>query len=383
MDFSWEVPTRIHFGTKIYEKALEKEKECLSGAVLLVTTGKTLRQNGYIDEVAGIIRQNGASDVIEYTGAGANPTVIEAMEAGKLAKECNVRSVVAFGGGSAMDLAKAAAVAAVSDIPVQKYLCQGIPAPKETLPVIAIPTTAGTGSELSKAAILSDEQLKIKGGIRGRYLTPRVAIVDSFFTWTMPRQLTMETGFDALAHAVESYLSVNSNVYSRMLSKKAISIIGHCLPDLVRNLDRPEDREKMSYASMLMGMNLYNVGTCLPHRMQYPIGAATGSSHPAGLAALYPAWIGEEFEVSMKQINNILRWLGFPVASNGTEAGQMIQSFLSNVGLSKDTLPNLGITKEMLPDLAEAVSGNIASDRLAIEEGVLLRVYEKAFYFKD
>jgi alcohol dehydrogenase class IV len=269
-------------------------------------------------------------------------------------------------------------------IPIVQNRCKSLADPIIWVqPIIAISTTAGTGSELSKGTILSNEQLKIKGGVCGRYLTAQVAIVDPFFTWTMPQHLTMETGFDALAHAIESYLSVKSNSYSRMLSEKAIGIIGQTLPALVRNLEQPGAREKMSYASMLMGMNLYNVGNCLPHRMQYPIGAATGTSHAAGLAALYPAWIEEEFTVSRKQINNVLQWLGFSAADNAAEAGRAVQAFLRDLGLFGDTLPNMGITKDMLPDSVVAVSGNIASDRLAAEDGVLLRLYEKAFDFSD
>lgn len=375
MNFTWEVPTRIHFGTNICAEALEKEKDSIQGRnVLLVYTGHTLKDNGTLDKVEKMLMENGATSVWIYCGHGANPEVSEAEEAGKLIRENDINLLVGLGGGSAIDLTKGAAVAAVSDISLSEYLVKGIPAPEKVLPIIALPTTAGTGSELSKGAILSDKSLKIKGGIRGKSLAPKVAIVDAAFTWSMPKQLTMETGFDALAHAIESYLSKRANLHSENLSLQAIRLIGENLPKLNQNLDDHEAREKVSYASMLMGMNLYNVGNCLPHRMQYPIGALTGTSHAAGLAALYPAWIGEEYKACPERVATIFQELVKEKISFATEANEVMRKFLVRLDLY-EPLAELGVRQRDIHVMMENISGDLSSDSIAKGRDMCKEIY--------
>lgn len=378
MNFTWEVPTRIHFGTNICAEALAKEKNSIQGRnVLLVYTGHTLKDNGTLDKVERMLMENGAISVLTYCGHGANPEVSEAEEAGELIRENDINLLVGLGGGSAIDLTKGAAVAAVSDISLSEYLVKGIPAPEKVLPIIAMPTTAGTGSELSKGAILSDKSLKIKGGVRGKSLAPKVAIVDAAFTWSMPRHLTMETGFDALAHAIESYLSKRANLHSENLSLQAIRLIGENLPKLNQNLDDHETREKVSYASMLMGMNLYNVGNCLPHRMQYPIGALTGTSHAAGLAALYPVWLGEEYKVVPHKVENIFKNMAGKIPHTPIEAREIMVCFLTKLGIYK-TLNDLGISKKEGPLLVDKISGNLSVDPIGTEENICRKIYQES-----
>ncbi len=378
MNFTWEVPTRIHFGTNICAEALCKEKEILlNGRALLVFTGHTLQDNGTLDKVNGLLEENGCAVVITYGGHGANPEISEAEEVGRIIRENKLNLIVGFGGGSAIDLAKGAAVAAASDISLSDYLVKGIPAPENLLPIIAMPTTAGTGSELSKGAILSDKNLAIKRGIRGKSLAPKVAIVDAAFTWSMPKQLTMETGFDALAHAIESYISLKANRHSENLSLQAIKIIGENLRKLNENLDDHEAREKMSYASMLMGMNLYNVGNCLPHRMQYPIGALTGTSHAAGLAAIYPAWIRREWKTVPDKVTEIFLNLIRKQPRNYVEAEALMSIFLAERGICY-SLGDFGVDADLLPLLTKKVSGDLSVDPIGSEAGICEKLYSEA-----
>ena len=378
MNFTWEVPTRIHFGTNICAEALSKEKEILlNRRALLVFTGHTLQDNGTLDKVKGLLEENGCAVVITYGGHGANPEISEAEEAGRIIQENKLNLIVGFGGGSAIDLAKGAAVAAASDISLSDYLVKGIPAPENLLPIIAMPTTAGTGSELSKGAILSDKNLAIKGGIRGKSLAPKIAIVDAVFTWSMPKQLTMETGFDALAHAIESYISLKVNWHSENLSLQAIQIIGENLRKLSENLDDHEAREKMSYASMLMGMNLYNVGNCLPHRMQYPIGALTGTSHAAGLAALYPVWVRAEYKLVPDKVGNILRVIVNRIPRNSSEAEKLMANFQTELEMSTN-LMELGIKEEQIPVMVKEIRGDISVDPVGAKSGICESIYRES-----
>ena len=288
------IPTKIYFGEGIVENTLESEKAILGNDVLIITTGGSLARLGHIDKLSEKLKGILPGEVSIYDKISQNPDISEVAEAVAVGKEKKVTSVIGFGGGSAMDAAKATAVGIGSDIPVEKFLYESIEPGPETLPIIAIPTTAGTGSELSKGAIISSREKGIKTGIRGMAVLPKLAIVDPVYTWSVPLNVTMETGFDVFAHAAESFCSANANMFSEMLSETAIKTAGDSLRRLKADLDDHEARGRISYASMIMGLNLLNIGNCLPHRMQYPVGSATGTSHAAGLIALYPSWIGNE-----------------------------------------------------------------------------------------
>ena len=294
--FELNIRTRVYFGKNITFEALKKERTLLSGNVIIITTGRSLNTLGYVEKLKNDILSLGSSEVITFENISPNPKLSEIKTAIELGKINKVNVVIGFGGGSAIDAAKAAAAGIGYNGDIEDFLFERNQPEIETLPIIAIPTTAGTGSELSKGAIISSAEHKIKKGIRGDVLLPSVAIVDTEYTYSVPKQVTMETGFDVLAHAVESYVSVKSNRFSEMLSREAIHIVGECVNNLREDLQNKAARDKRCYASMIMGINLANIGTCLPHRMQYPIGAITDTSHAAGLAALYPSWIMYEYD---------------------------------------------------------------------------------------
>lgn len=375
-EFSMELSTKIYFGTGITQEALEKEKHWFfEKNILLITTGRSLIKYGYLERVEQILKKlSPSSRIVIYDKVSQNPRLSEVKEASELGIENNVQVVIGFGGGSALDAAKAVAAGVANIDLLDDFLVKGLEPTEKTLPLIAIPTTAGTGSELSKAAILSSHEHHIKSGIRGKYMQPKVAIVDAVYTWSVPERITMETGFDVLAHAVESYVAVKANLFSEMLSEKAIKIAGKSLSVLKKDLDNHEAREQIAFASMIMGMNLANVGTALPHRMQYPIGIETDMSHGAGLIALYPSWIQHEQEVNPKKVQMILEWLGL----KNTSASDAFKDLKERWGISY-TLQSLGIEKNRLSILAEQVTGNVANDKLASCPGIINTILEESF----
>ena len=377
-EFNLAIETRIHFGAGITEKALREENDVLQGNVLIVTTGRSLKRLGYLDELQNYLSKlQGIQKIFIYEEISQNPEIKEIERAVILGKKNAVNAVIGFGGGSAIDAAKAAAVGIASDIPIEKYLLEGLKPAKNTLPIVAIPTTAGTGSELSRAAIISSSEHQLKGGIRGKEILPKAAIVDPRYTYSVPEKITMETGFDALAHAIESYMAVKANPFSEMLSEKAIQVIGTNLRCLHQNMEDHMARDEMSYASMLMGVNLANVGTCLPHRMQYVVGVQTHTSHGAGLLAMYPAWLGLEYTVQEQRVNHVLEWLGLEKADSSARVQEIFRRFLHELG-SDYTLSSFGIRKEMIADMTVRVTGNIANDRLAVEEGSIDRIFTES-----
>lgn len=367
--YTLTMTTRTYFGNKCVQEAVKKEKEIIGNRILLITTGKTLKRLGFVDELIGWLD----AEVFLYDKVTANPDVVEIREAVKLGKEQDVSSVIGFGGGSALDAAKAAAVGIVSDIDVEDYLIEGFMPPEDTLPIIAIPTTSGTGAELSEGAIISSRKKKIKSGIRGKKVAPAVAIVDPTYTFSLPLNVTMEAGFDVFTHAAESYCAVKADLFSDMLSEKAIRIVGDALPRLRKELNDTEAREMMSFASHIMGYNVKNIGNCLPHRLQYPIGATTETSHGAGLIALYPAWMKHEQEVSGTRVHRVLDWLGCEKAQN---AGERIKKWLDDLKISR-TITDIGNTLSA-EDLAGLVMGNLNNDKLADVEGIVVKLYQES-----
>lgn len=368
--YNLSMTTRTYFGNKCVEDAVKTEKNTIGSRTLLVTTGGSLKRLGFVDELVSWID----GEVYLYDRVTANPDVAEIREAIKIGKDHGVKSVIGFGGGSAMDAAKAAAIGIVTDIDVEDYLIEGLTPPEETLPIVAIPTTAGTGAELSKGAIISSREKKIKSGIRGEKVAPVVAIVDPTYTFSIPFKVTMETGFDVFTHAAESYCAVKADPFSEMLSERAIKIVGEALPRLAKDLNDHDAREMMSFASHIMGYNVKNIGNCLPHRLQYPVGVVTETSHGAGLIALYPAWMKHEEQVNNERIHQILSWLG---AKDGADAGEAIKTWLTTLGISR-TITDLGNTLSP-EELAGMVSGNLKNDKLVeVDDGIIVTLYKES-----
>lgn len=374
--FQLNIPTKVYYGRNIIQDVLKKECPLIKGNILIVTTGRTLIRLGYLEKLKEEIATITTTENITiFDKISANPRLAEVKEGIALGKGKNIGVVIGFGGGSAIDAAKAIAAGVGLDEDVDVCFYGGKEPGKETLPIIAIPTTAGTGSELSKAAIITDDIKKIKGGIRGEAVYPTLAIVDSVFTESVPRKITMETGFDVLAHAIESYVSKAASPYTEMLSEQAIRLVGKYLPRLAEDLYDVEARQHMSFASMIMGINLGNASTALPHRMQYPLGAHTDTSHGAGLAALFSAWVHYETIYSPEKMKRVVELL---TGNETLDVEKSIEEFIKSLELPM-TLRELNVKEEHLALMAAEVTGNVQNDPASQEEDVILKIYKEAF----
>lgn len=374
-----ECTTKIYFGTGILEEAIRKSAEKLKGNILIIVTGNSVKKYGYLGNLVKYLKDIETVKKVDiYDSISSNPRLEDVMGAVKIGIDAQTDIVIGLGGGSAIDAAKAAAIgiSQKADLgSMEEYLLNEKALEKEVLPIAAIPTTAGTGSELSKAAILSSEKYQIKSGIRGSRLQPQLAIVDSKLTWTLPEKITMETGFDVLAHAIESYVSVKSNFFTEMLSEKAVEIVGRCLRMLKKDLNNHDAREEMSYASMIMGLNLANAGTCLPHRMQYPIGAFADTSHASGLAALYPSWMQYEHEANREKIQHVMKLLKIQSSDNNIK--KSFASFLDELGIQY-RLGTFGIKQSDVNHLVSQVTGNLTNDKLYQSENILFKIMKSS-----
>jgi alcohol dehydrogenase class IV len=284
--------------------------------------------------------------------------------------------LLGLGGGSNMDLAKIAAVVLAHGGGPRDYVGEDrVPGP--VLPLVCVPTTSGTGSEVTAASVLTDTANQIKVGVLSNYLRPAVAIVDPLLTLSCPPKVTADSGIDALTHAIEAYTAVDNehfplpagerSVYQGRhplgdcLAEKAIALIGRHLVTAVREPQNVEAREGMSLAATVAGLAFSNVGVALVHAMEYPVGGAVHCSHGAGNGLLLPYVMRYNLPFRIAQFGRIAQLLGEHTA--GLDDHQAAERAIAAVERLKAAigiparLRELGVTPEQLPLFAEKAFG--------------------------
>ena len=231
-------------------------------------------------------------DVVTFTDIRPNPTYTLVDEAAQIAKEKCCDVVIGIGGGSTLDTAKGVAVVAANPGQCREYIKKE-DQPRSQLstapfPIIAVPTTAGTGSEATPYAVLTDPETRGKRAIVNQLIFPQVAIVDPELMISMPPDLTAFTGIDTLAHALESYINANSHPYSELLALEAIRLVAASLPAAVANGTNREARSAIAWANTLAGMAIAHVGPTLPHALAQAVGGFCNAPHGQTLAACLP-----------------------------------------------------------------------------------------------
>ncbi|EIW21720.1 iron-containing alcohol dehydrogenase [Pelosinus fermentans] len=377
MHFTYYMPTKIFFGCGEFEKAPAYIKT-LGNKVLIVTGKYAMKKYGFtkrlVDDLAGL----GIESMV-FEGISANPLASEVNACVEKFSSWQPEVVVALGGGSAIDAGKGILLGLSTGEKVEPYLLGHLPITHVDIPLVAIPTTAGTGSETNWAAILTDESTGTKTSFRHKGFFPAIAIVDPQLTMSLSPETTVETGFDVFAHGVETYISksglsplVGSN------SLKAIQLVGQYLPQVLVDGQNSTARTYMMYASMLMGFNLANSSTCLPHRLQYPIGVKTNSSHGSGLMALFESWLDLTYEISKEKFNHIAEALHGTRCSNKREFMNVYRQFRQSININP-SLADFSLTKADVSYLASKVTGNLSNDPAGEIPGIVEKIYDGAF----
>jgi alcohol dehydrogenase class IV len=358
--FDFLSPTRIHFGPGTFARAAEIAHRLGPRALLLVDPWLARNTSRVAELQAAVAKLGGQLSVC--SNLSQNPRSAEVDAAARQFQTEGCTHVIGLGGGSALDAAKAVAACSRLNRPCAELLNQTI-APGQTHPTLLIPTTAGTGSELSKGAIVSFPERQIKIGLRGEGLFATAAIVDPELCLTLPRGVTALTGFDVFTHAVETYLSRKASPLTDLLALESMTTVVQCLPRLLVEPANLELRSRLSFASMLMGINLANSSTCLPHRLQYPVGARTDTPHAAGLAALYPGWFAGVAQASPERAATVVRVLQ-PSVSGTLGQEQMVailRRFLDTLQVTT-SLGALGVKAEDVPAFLDQLGGDLSAD---------------------
>lgn len=374
MNFDFVSPVQVVFGNgRINELGKIAGKY---GSYPLIVTGKNaMKRYGGLEKVLGALK----SEEINYgvfSGISSNPRSDEVDEAISLVRKEGYNLIIGLGGGSALDASKAISVGIPTWLTYgsMRQLIGGKAMEGDSIPVIAIPTTSGSGAEVTKGAIITDTQRGLKSGVRGTALFPRVALLDPELTYSMPEMVTRETGFDALTHAIETYVAKKASPVTDLLSEEAIRIIYEYLPRVISNGMNGEAREKMSFASLLGGMNIANASTCLPHRLQQAMGSVIDISHGRGMATLYPAWLKRVYEHRREKFDRVSELLGF----KGGYGYDAVVDFMKRVGVYC-SLGNYA-SKDDIDEFLEKISGNVENDPIPdMDKKMMREIYDESF----
>jgi alcohol dehydrogenase len=293
MTFNFYMPARLIFGAgalnKLGQQALPGKK-----ALVVISAGKSTRASGTLDRVLAQLKAGGAEAIV-FDKIQSNPVVEHVMEGAALAKAEGCDFVVGLGGGSSMDSAKSIAAMATNPGDYWDYVAgrtgRRQPLVKTPLPVVAITTTAGTGSEADPFTVITKLETKEKLGFAHDGLYPALSIVDPELMTTVPPALTAYQGFDALFHSTEGYLNVRANPISDLFALESIRNIGAWLPKAVANGADIEAREHVALANTLSGMNESTSGCISCHGLEHALSAFKPAlQHGAGLIVISVAY---------------------------------------------------------------------------------------------
>jgi len=285
MEHSFDTPPTLLFGAGARFRLWEELSRLGVERALLVTDAYLLK-TGLIESFENQLRDHGIESTI-FSDVQPDPIDLNVLAGLQVLRGCGADAIVAIGGGSVIDAAKITSVAAQNPGPLSAF--QGYHRiPKPGIPLVVIPTTAGTGSEATKAAVITDTERQVKMMILDRKIMPRTSIVDYELTLTMPPSLTAHVGIDTLVHAIEAYVSKKAFGMTDTLALSCVRLTSRYLPGAYRDGGNREAREAMALAACQGGMAFTNSSVCLVHGMSRPIGAVFHLPHGLSNAVLLP-----------------------------------------------------------------------------------------------
>ena len=367
-----------------------------------VVTDSVLAGNGILDAVRTPLEAAGAT-VGVLAGGKAEPPVETVREAFAAAKAFAPDVVIGMGGGSNMDVSKLVAILLAHGGDPTDYVgdCR-VPGPVH--PLICVPTTAGTGSEVSAAAVFTDTAKQIKVSCLSNYLRPAAAVVDPLLTVGCPKKVTADSGIDALTHAIEAFTAVDhdeflkrppggetvyqgKNPLADAMAAECIALVGKYLKRAVDDGQDLEARDGMALAATLGGLAFSNAGVALVHAMEYPVGGAVHVSHGAGNGLLLPYVMMYNSPVAKGKLAALPKLFGRIHAADDEDSEVMravgiVGKLREEIGIPT-RLRDLGVTEDMLPGFAEKAFGikrlMRVNPRFPASADEILDIYRAAF----
>lgn len=367
MDYDFLAPPRIVFGWGRRAEVGRHARQ-FGRRAFVVVGSRTLEATGAMDDIRSLLRAEGL-DVVDAASISREPLVEDVDRAVALLRACGAGSgdvVVAVGGGSAIDLAKAAAALAVSrqSASVVDYLegvGRGLQLVEPPLPLLALPTTAGAGSEATKNAVISSPDPPFKKSLRDERMIPRVALVDPELTVGLPAETTAWTGMDAITQSIESYVTRRARPIPQALALGGLRLAVPALPVAVSDGRARAAREAMSHAALLSGMALANSGLGLAHGVAAALGVHCGLPHGLACAVMLPAAMRVNRPVRQAEFAALAPGLTgreWPSESAAADAAvEAVDSLCRRLQVPQ-RLSGLGVRREQVPDLVRGSRGN-------------------------
>lgn len=375
----FKTPTEITYGPNSLKEVKNIiDKQGFKNALIVTDPG--ISKTGLTDKLIKHVKHINY-DI--YNECQPNPTVKNCNDALEKLKAINADVVIAVGGGSSIDVAKAVALLATNGGKIESY--EGIDTfENDLLPLIAIPTTAGTASEVTSFTVITDEEREYKFTIGGVKISPKWAVVDPVLTLTLPPSVTAATGLDALVHAIESYTSKMANPITKALAREAIRKISRNLRQAVYNGDTLKYRDEMLMGSLLAGLAFNNtrLGNC--HALSHPISAIYGVPHGVANAVLIP----HVMEFNMMAVPELFADIALDMGENlegltmmekAQKAVDAVRRLAKDVGIP-ETFESFGIDEQNIKKMTEdaLLSGNIKVNPRITTYDDVVELYKKA-----
>ena len=389
MPFTFNIPTNFVFGPGSVQK-LHKQRLPGKKALIVISSGKSTRANGYLDTVQDQLTQAGV-DFAVFDKMAANPVIDNVMDGAACARENGCDFVIGLGGGSSIDGAKAIAMMAPNEGNYWDYIYGGTGGGQKLknkpLPIVAIPTTAGTGTELDAWTIITNEATneKMSGGNRNTF--PVLAIVDPDLMSTVPPKFTAYQGFDALFHSTESYINKTKNLMRDMLALRAIEAVGRNLARACEDGKDMAAREQVAFASSLSGMVMSVDNLCSEHSMEHPLSAYHPEiPHGAGLIMISKAYythMVENCPALHDRFIDMAKAMGKEDAKEPMDFVTALVDLQKACGVDDLKMSDYGITPEEFPAFAQNARTTMGilfkMDRIFLTDAALAEIYTASF----
>lgn len=384
-NFIFNMPTRVLFGAgqlgHLREETLPGKK-----ALIVTSNGQSAKKYGYLARVEKELDLAGVDHAL-FDEIRPNPTRENVMDGAKAVRDNGCDFVLALGGGSVMDCAKCIALMAANTGDIWDYSLSGHGGKKtpefDAIPIVAVTTSAGTGSEVDIAAVISNDEVKEKTGIFFPPMFPALSIVDPDLMMSVPPKFTAFQGMDAFFHASESVINKNEHVVAEMFALKAIELIAKYLPIAYKDGSNKEARYYMAIANMLAG---YYMNCTSAHTMEHVMGSYHEDLvHGAGLIMIAHAYYDffTQRQAAEEPMMKMEKAMGVEHPSSGKDFIQALDKLLASIDCADLKMSEAGITEEELKlypqRIHEVMGGDITADPLPLSDEDYLEIYRKSY----
>jgi alcohol dehydrogenase class IV len=363
---------------------LAGEVKSLEARKILIVTDPGVIRSGAVDKIRGHLEKESLKvdifgEVVPEPPIDCAETALETARS----KQCDL--IVGIGGGSSMDIASIISIMMTNSGKIQDYFGVNL-VKKPGIPTVLIPTTAGTGAEVTPNAILTDTREKLKKTIVSPYILPSIAIIDPLMTLSMPPSVTSSSGMDALTHAIESYTSANATIFTDIFAREGILLIGWSLRTAVAKGDNLQARYNMSLGSLYAGISLANAGVTAVHALAYPLGGQFNIPHGVANGLLLPYVMEFNTLGDITKFAQVAHLLGekvdhLPLLEQGKRAAKAVKALYKDLVIPQ-SLSELKIPRGAIPEMAKVAVGItrlMANNPRSMTARDAEKIYEAAF----